>query len=608
MNDCAFSLSDPGRGLQEMSGGITKTASVKIKPYYFRVSVDSPKVDYGNGTTLRIQMVDANGNQYYRTVLPSVRIRIADSLDYGTLWYGYADSSQVWQMADTLSDMVSVVAAKPFSSVEARFYANEKQPTDSVNVGIVVEKTGEGYSFNYVPPSLTPYQGRDTVRGATHVTVVQQSSEFAGFAVTLTRDTLEHRRTSDLTVTAVDKDGQEVAIDTSTAMMLTFDDGGPYVDFIRGPGDTVGTTLDNISYGTLRAGKVQIIAAKKTSGPPPVTAAASQQIIPMGPSSAAGPTQQGVKTDFPKSQITATQVSDVTKVGTKYVYLKPAIKVIAVQDSIKPFYPNPGRPNQYLIDTTESRTKMKVAVTVSGILYTLPLPYRVKLTSLPVDSSGGHSHTANRPTGYFGDSIRDTVKTKEFETGADTLRTSYLASMFGGKERIIATLTAFVAIADTDTVVVRVPGLQPLPSGNHNLITYTSHEASHRHSLSNSNNGLPAIVTAISQAVRQYASEYGMSGDIFLAAVDMSLPWGGEFDINGNWQSPHEYHRLGISIDFSSYYRDSAGNVVLVDLFRDDAFVRSTNTINQSFLDDCFDRLGFDRWEAPTLIHYESRN
>jgi len=158
--------------VQATSDGSTQTASVKIKPYYFRVTADEPRITYGDGTVMRIQMVDAYGNEHYRAATPSVRIRMADSLTYGTLWYGYSDSSRVLQMADTLNDIPSIVTMQSYSGVEARFYAIEKQPKDSVGVDIAVEKTGEGFMTDYYPPNAIPFPGRDTVRGATQVKVV----------------------------------------------------------------------------------------------------------------------------------------------------------------------------------------------------------------------------------------------------------------------------------------------------------------------------------------------------------------------------------------------------------------------------------------------------
>ena len=163
--------------VQATSGGITQTASVKVKPYFFQLTLDSPRIDYGSGTAIRIQTVEADGKQYYRAVIPLVRVRITDSLNYGTLWYGYSDSSRVLQMADTLTDIPSFFTADPFSGVETRFYAIEQQPKDSVAIHIAVEKTGEGPMIDYAPPNAQPFQGRDMVRGTTQVTVVTQAQK-----------------------------------------------------------------------------------------------------------------------------------------------------------------------------------------------------------------------------------------------------------------------------------------------------------------------------------------------------------------------------------------------------------------------------------------------
>ncbi len=402
--------------------------------------------------------------------------------------------------------------------------------------------------------------------------VVKRSSQFTKFVVRLSKDTLAYPQTADLTVIAVDKDSQEVAIDTSRTLFVAFDDGGPYVDFIRAPGDTVETTLNNISYGTLRSAKVKIVAVKKTTGPPPVNAAISPAKQLFGRSSASRTMQEGGKREFPKSQIMVTQVSDVTKVGTKYVVLKPTIKVIAVQDSIKPFYPDPDHPSNYLIDTTESRTKVKIAVTVSGVLYSLPPTMIVTLTSAPLDSSGGHSHITNRPKGKFGDSIRDTVETKDFETGKDTIRTSYLAPMFGGIERIIATLTSS-AIADTDTVVVRVPRIVPLPeSEDYDMTGGTdSHHGSRLDTLypngrtPNNNHGIDStVMRSLQDGAKNFRYADWNTDEELMRINDISLSLGGGFDIAGQWRRDiqddwknrgHGSHRTGKDVDIENLSR-----------------------------------------------------
>jgi hypothetical protein len=103
-----------------------------------------------------------------------------------------------------------------------------------------------------------------------------------------------------------------------------------------------------------------------------------------------------------------------------------------------------------------------------------------------------------------------------------------------------------------------------------------------------------------------------VEGDVFLAAIDMSLPLGGKFEIYGNWESgngPHQYHRIGKSVDFSHTYRNGAAREIEVDVFRDGELVETTDQINEDVLDRHFSRRGFDRWERNIgKIHYESRN
>jgi hypothetical protein len=181
---------------------------------------------------------------------------------------------------------------------------------------------------------------------------------------------------------------------------------------------------------------------------------------------------------------------------------------------------------------------------------------------------------------------------------------SFIASGISGRYLTTAFLAADTTIKDTVKLVVNVPDLIPLPSGSGNLITFTSTEDFH--ALTNSDYGTQGVLNAVTKSVAQYAQEYGMPSDIFLAVIDMSLPFGGLFDINGDWHTPHSLHRVGKSVDFSKYYRDASGKVISVDIYRDGTLRETTNTIDQEELDRRFAILQFKRLEAPEKIHYES--
>jgi hypothetical protein len=241
------------------------------------------------------------------------------------------------------------------------------------------------------------------------------------------------------------------------------------------------------------------------------------------------------------------------------------------------------------------------------------------LTTNYVDRSGGHQHiistrrTETRDNyGYFILTRDNTILDRPYngQTQNDGRETfDYVASIFGDSMRIIVQSADPVKkpfLKDSTTIVEMVPGLRPLTSGNNHLITFTSNT---NHSLENSDYGTSNVCSSVASAVQGYAEEFGLEDDIFLAAIDMSLPLGGLFDINGNWMPPHNAHRVGKSIDFSGTFRDAAGNEIDVDFYRDGQLINTTRFIDQRELDRRFDRQGFNRLERDRgLIHYEWRS
>ncbi|MBI5746986.1 MAG: hypothetical protein HZA13_08280 [Nitrospirae bacterium] len=87
----------------------------------------------------------------------------------------------------------------------------------------------------------------------------------------------------------------------------------------------------------------------------------------------------------------------------------------------------------------------------------------------------------------------------------------------------------------------------------------------------------------------------------------MSLPWGGLFDIDGNWTTPHDWHRVGRSVDFSKHYKDGNGNNLEVTFFDEDGNVtKITEIINDDKLDKYFKNRNCTRKEKEIgKIHYQ---
>jgi hypothetical protein len=213
-----------------------------------------------------------------------------------------------------------------------------------------------------------------------------------------------------------------------------------------------------------------------------------------------------------------------------------------------------------------STTEFQVRLTQGGFLIGVHL---FRLSTNYVDGSGGHDHiTPRRPGGtqaqraqnyghFLSRQINERLNPlEELTMPFDTSRFEYTASAFGDTMRIRLHSLENPLLKDSVSLIERVAELEPLAAGN-NLITFTSTEQFH--SLANSNYASVRTRDAVHSAVRQYAAQYRMPNDIFLAVIDMTLPFGGLFDINGNWQPPHTYHRVGKSVDLSRFYKDARG-------------------------------------------------
>jgi hypothetical protein len=535
--------------IRASSGSLSYTETVTIVPYYFRVTADTPRVYAGGGTSIKILTVNGAGEIYNRPASPVVRIGLTDNNDYGTLWYGIPDWG-VLQEGDTVEGVESMYLSDPSAGTEVDFLANERQPKDSVVVKFNVEKIDEGSSPNNWSPWVWPHQGIDPITGMGEVTVLRgKEQEFSGFKILISRDTLKNRQVSSVTVIAVDKDSNEVEIEAETPVNLSFNDFLQYVDFISITGDTL-DALTNVPYSILRAGQVKIIARGTQAGPV-ITAALAKIRTKVNSQSTMSVASQGYSNTYPKIGILAEASIDLTKQGYRDFFIKPEVKVIAVADSIKPSYPGH-------IAVAESQTELKVAVTVSGILYSSPLQYRVEIASFAVQGSGGHSHQGDRPTGRFIDGT-DAIPVLYTQTTGDTIRAVYRASLFGGKEKIFARLTDLTpANADTDSVVVRVPDLRLLPAG----INYRKVGGLCTHHGPSDNDTVPDIcrtpddnhwgTSRLIQIVQAVADSLAAKYPSYeLRVNDMSLPFGGKYEINGSWNAnaDHQEHRMGTNAD-----------------------------------------------------------
>lgn len=155
------------------------------------------------------------------------------------------------------------------------------------------------------------------------------------------------------------------------------------------------------------------------------------------------------------------------------------------------------------------------------------------LSLKPDDQSGGHTHTVafERPAG----ALRPGTTLNTGAAGVAVV--TYVAPRPGG----LVDLTGRSGDADSAsvTIMVAVPGLTLLlPGAHYELIgATTAHPTNHY--------GTPGFVSALQQLADSLYAKHGAK----LEFNEMSLEFGGVFDLQQQWDRPHAEHRLGTNCD-----------------------------------------------------------
>lgn len=182
----------------------------------------------------------------------------------------------------------------------------------------------------------------------------------------------------------------------------------------------------------------------------------------------------------------------------------------------------------------------------------------------------------------------------EGSTKCDSMVT-YKAPEISGEEKITATLADRGEKAEK-TIRIRVPGLNPLSSGTGYRLTGSFGDAGVTSEHTENHYGTePAKARIIMLSL-----DYLNSKKATLGINDMSLPWGGLFDVGNNWSSNpgHGLHREGKSVDIDRNALGTDGKSKKVDQERLDKIAE--------------EKWGLDRIpepprvNCPDCIHYES--
>ncbi len=190
-------------------------------------------------------------------------------------------------------------------------------------------------------------------------------------------------------------------------------------------------------------------------------------------------------------------------------------------------------------------------------------------TTEPCADCGGHSHDGGRPVGRFLDAGgADLGSTTNGATGpvGEALTLSYRADAFGGMDTLRASAFFQPDLFDTQRLTVRVPNLQLLPnSADYVKIGGTPGHLGPPLSVTDNNHYGTATLIA---AIQTISAEHRWTFTQLLQINDMSLPYGGGFDIRGGWRlnidapacqaagGGHCTHRFGTNVDVSDLTAD----------------------------------------------------
>jgi hypothetical protein len=194
-----------------------------------------------------------------------------------------------------------------------------------------------------------------------------------------------------------------------------------------------------------------------------------------------------------------------------------------------------------------------------------PLPNKqVKIETSFTSQSGGHQHTNGTielppglKQGWFFGQGQQKVNPITLITNADGLAIidSFIASQASGKFLITARMQNDTTVFDTVNIQVKVPGFVEFGTGDYWYLTGSipNHPSNHW--------CVQTMKDSLSAALKDFydwsGTKKGGDQPIKLGINDMSLPWGGYFDLNANFDSDalkpsHSFHRVGLSVDINN--------------------------------------------------------
>lgn len=382
------------------------------------------------------------------------------------------------------------------------------------------------------------------------------------FEITIIPDTLAEKDTlafgegAKLIVQAKDVEDNDVELQSDKLLTFKVEINESYGTFIDVNGDTLRSTpvvLSNITYQNANDGKIKFAAVKENPD------------------------------SFVTCNIKVYLQEDTSKIGEREaVVLEQTLKIVMDGDhEVEPIitrrkYDEGHR--DYIINTTEENTKQfSIKLTRGGeIVHN----HKFILSTNYVSGSGGHNHNDQieplRPNDtdrlmwqnygrFYSYQSDSTINPLIEDTSIDTIlnRFNYIASIWGDTMKIYLKSVHNSILKDSIEIIERIPTLNQLePNENFILIGGTiQHHGPQDYQDDHNHFGTDDMRMHILDIAADYRAQ--LPDEPLLNINDMSLPFGGKFDINPHpyrnyWRGSHVDHREGTNVDIRS--RDMEGD------------------------------------------------
>ncbi len=370
------------------------------------------------------------------------------------------------------------------------------------------------------------------------------------FDITLERNPVAYTEDSRVYVKAMSKEGTEINLDNSTLLVMQLDGDFAYGTFIKPNGEIVGIPREQngeiirnpqsafyITYGNARQGLAKFSA------------------IGANPK------------DFATPKIVVALNSNYAVQGTKDItVVEQTLKIVMdVPLEVRPSIPTEDRDNA-MVDLRQKLFKVQMTRNKEAVSNH---PFR--LWTNYVDQSGGHDHGDTRNVrrqdtddnfGYFTIG-QDMMQMRPLDGVTDAngqCEVTYHASIFGDTMKIYLKSTdpnKENFLKDSIAVVEKVNGLLNF----RNITPYSewtllqSDQGIMRHSDNNwcTLDFADSVKAGIDDFYDWSMSQADGKPAVILSLNDMSLQFGGRFDISGVWDlrysQQHLFHRIGTSVD-----------------------------------------------------------